>query len=300
MGGASVVLGGGGVVGLAWETGLLAGLAEAGCELSTSEDVIGTSAGSVTGAWLAEGRDFSALACDQQTGVDAIRAEPAGEAAISDERRQHLIEMFSTWSAIERFEPRDGRELGRIAHAAATGPEADWLASIERQLGSSDWPAALRVTAVDTGSGELRVFGRSSGVALVRAVAASCTVPAFFPPVRIEGRPHIDGGIASGTHADLALARQPERVLVIAPFDGRSPGIGAVMERQRNRELARLRDADIEVALIAPSSEAFGAMGPNFMDASRRAAAVEAGVAQGRREAASAALKRWRVSAATH
>ena len=168
------------------------------------------------------------------------------------------------------------------------------------QLGTADWPAGLRVTAVDSRSGELRVFERSSGVPLVRAVAASCTVPAFFPPVVIEGRPHIDGGIASGTHADLALARQPERVLVIAPFDGRSPGIGAVMERQRDRELARLRDADREVALIAPSSEAFAAMGPNFMDASRRAAAVEAGVAQGRREAASAALKRWRDSAAMH
>ncbi len=38
-------------------------------------------------------------------------------------------------------------------------------------------------------------------------------------------------------------------------------------------------------------------MEPNFMDVSRRAAAVEAGALQGRREAASPALKVWRDSA---
>ena len=264
-----MVLGGGGVVGLAWETGLLAGLAEAGCGLGGADEVIGTSAGSITGTWLAEGRDFAALVRDQQKGVGAIPVEPAAEPAIPDERRRHLAEMFATWSAIESYEPKHGRELGRIAHASPTGPEEEWIASIGRQLGSTEWPAALRVTAVETGSGELRVFERSSGVPLVHAVAASCTVPAFFSPVRIGGRPHIDGGIASGTHADLALARRPDRVLVIAPFDRRSPGIGTVMERQRDEELARLRDAGVEVALIAPSDEAFVAMGPNFMDASR-------------------------------
>ncbi len=293
---ASVVLGGGGIIGLAWEIGLLAGLAEAGCDLGASDEVIGTSAGSVTGTWLAAGRDFASLAHDQQTGDGTIAVAPAEETRLPDKRRQHLIEMFATWSAIERFAPQHGRALGRIAHAAATGPEAAWLASVERQLGTADWPAGLRVTAVDSRSGELRVFERSSGVPLVRAVAASCTVPAFFPPVVIGGRPHIDGGIASGTHADLALARRPDRVLVIAPFDRRSPGIGAVMERQRDEELARLRDAGVEVALIAPSPEAFVAMGPNFMDVSRRAAAVEAGALQGRREAASPALKVWRDS----
>ena len=297
MRGVSVVLGGGGVVGLAWETGLLAGLAEAGCDLGASDEVIGTSAGSVTGTWLASGRDFGPLADAQRTGVATIAVAPAAETALPDERRRHLIEMFATWSAIERFEPQHGRALGRIAHAAATGPEAAWLASVERQLGTADWPAGLRVTAIDSRSGELRVFERDSGVPLVRAVAASCTVPAFFPPVLIGGRPHIDGGIASGTHADLALARRPDRVVVIAPFDRRSPGIGAVMERQRDEELARLRDAGVEVALIAPSPEAFVAMGPNFMDVSRRAAAVEAGALQGRREATSPALKVWRDSA---
>jgi NTE family protein len=294
MGGASVVLGGGGVVGMAWETGLLAGLAEAGCDLGAADEVIGTSAGSVTGTWLASGRDFGPLAEAQRAGDGAIAVAPAGGQAIPDEQRRHLAEMFATWSAIEHFEPQHGRELGRIAHAAPTGPEAAWIASIERQLDTADWPAALRVTAVDTQSGELRVFARSSGVPLVRAVAASCTVPAFFPPVVIEGRPYIDGGIASGTHADLALARRPDRVLVITPFDRRSPGIGAVMERQRDEELSRLRDAGVEVSLIAPSPEAFAAMGPNFMDASRRAAAVDAGAEQGRREAASPALKTWR------
>ena len=48
----ALVLGGGGITGIAWEIGVLAGLAEAGVDLSTADLVVGTSAGSVVGAGL--------------------------------------------------------------------------------------------------------------------------------------------------------------------------------------------------------------------------------------------------------
>jgi NTE family protein len=46
----ALVLGAGGITGIAWEWGILAGLAEAGVDLAGAGLVIGTSAGSVVGA----------------------------------------------------------------------------------------------------------------------------------------------------------------------------------------------------------------------------------------------------------
>src|ERR1700712_5206972 len=57
----ALVLGGGGITGIAWEIGLLAGLAEAGTDLSGADLVVGTSAGSVVGAQITSGEDLEAM-----------------------------------------------------------------------------------------------------------------------------------------------------------------------------------------------------------------------------------------------
>src|ERR1700681_4453810 len=64
-GGRALVLGGGGVTGIAWETGLLAGLAEAGIDLTSADLVVGTSAGSVVGAQILSGVSIKALYAEQ-------------------------------------------------------------------------------------------------------------------------------------------------------------------------------------------------------------------------------------------
>ena len=51
----ALVLGGGGVTGIAWETGLIAGLAGLGIDLAAADVIIGTSAGSVVGTDIACG-----------------------------------------------------------------------------------------------------------------------------------------------------------------------------------------------------------------------------------------------------
>ena len=51
----ALVLGGGGITGIAWEIGVLAGLAEAGVDLTGADLVVGTSAGSVVGAQITSG-----------------------------------------------------------------------------------------------------------------------------------------------------------------------------------------------------------------------------------------------------
>ena len=48
------------------------------------------------------------------------------------------------------------------------------------------------------------VFDAASDVRLLDAVGASCAVPGIWPPVTINGRRYIDGGIRSAANADLA------------------------------------------------------------------------------------------------
>ena len=197
----ALVLGGGGIVGIAWEAGVIAGLAERGVQLAAAEDVIGTSAGSLVGAWLAGRRDFAELATTQAapaTSAGGGRRGPTPDPAT-------LTRIFRTWMGFENVGPEQARELGALALQAPTPPEERSVAWIARELGTSEWPSRLRVTAADAESGELRVFDAKSGVRLERGVAASCCVPGIFAPVSIGGRRYVDGGVLSGTHADLAL-----------------------------------------------------------------------------------------------
>jgi len=54
----ALVLGAGGITGIAWHLGVLTGLRAAGVDLTGADLVVGTSAGSVTGALLTAGLDL--------------------------------------------------------------------------------------------------------------------------------------------------------------------------------------------------------------------------------------------------
>jgi NTE family protein len=279
----ALVLGGGGITGLAWETGLLAGLALRGADLAGAVDVVGTSAGSIAGSWITTGRDLLREAEAQMHG-------PAEPASGEPPDPQRVARMYARWSSIQAYSPEDGREVGAIALEVGEAHENLWVDAIGRRVDDAPWPTTLRVTAVDAGSGEVRVFDAASGAVLARAVAASCAVPAIAPTVGIDGRRYMDGAVPTGTHADRALEREARSVLVVAAFDERTPGIGPLMARAREAELTRLREAGARVAVIRPSQRAAEAM-RNAMDVSQRAAAAEAGLEQGRSETAS--LDEW-------
>jgi len=72
----ALVLGGGGPVGIAWEAGMIAGLAEAGIDLAAADFILGTSAGSVVGAQLAMGRTAASLAASF-TGKSEMPSSPS-------------------------------------------------------------------------------------------------------------------------------------------------------------------------------------------------------------------------------
>jgi NTE family protein len=261
----ALVLGGGGITGIAWELGMLAGLLEHGVDLRDADLIVGTSAGSVVGAQIATG-------VDPQERYAAQLAPADGEVAAALGRGTML--RFGL-AMIGRRDPQRVRaRIGRIARQAQTVPEAERIAVIARRLPVHEWPRrALRIAAVDAHSGEFVALDRDAGVPLVEAVAASCAVPGVWPPVSAGGRRFIDGGMRSPANADLAAGCS--RVVVLAPVvRGIGPLVGV------DAQVAALRAEGARVALASPDPAAVAAIGRNVLDPARRAGAARAGRAQ--------------------
>ncbi|MCR6489671.1 patatin-like phospholipase family protein [Amycolatopsis sp. OK19-0408] len=271
MGGQALVLGGGGVAGIAWTTGLLVGLAEHGQDLTGADLFVGTSAGSAVAAQVTSGLSLEELFARQ---VDPARQAPEIPAEIDFEKFAADFGGAVT-GATDPAEIR--RAVGKLALAAPTVPEAERHAVIEARLPSHDWPEQrLVIVAVDAETGEPRRFDRASGVSLVDAVAASCAVPGVWPAVTIEGRRYVDGGVRSAENADYAAGAT--RVTVISPLGADSP---LPMEKPLSAVLDDLRAAGAAVTLVTPDEEAVAAIGENPLDPTARTPAAEAGRAQG-------------------
>jgi NTE family protein len=272
----TLVLGGGGVAGIAWMTGLLAGVADAGLDLRTAETVIGTSAGSTVGAQLTSGLGFEELFARQ-----ADPALQADEIAVEFDAESFL----GKWAAVaaESASPADmRRRAGALALAAETVPEAERRAVIASRLPVHQWPVRQRllIVAVDAESGEPLVLDRECGVPLVDAVAASCAVPMVWPPATVDGgRRCIDGGILSNDNAQLALGTGAERVLIVLPLP---PEVMPRALGPFEDVVAALRKEGARVAVIVPDAASTEAIGSNPLDPGTRTPAAHAGRAQGR------------------
>jgi len=259
----ALVLGGGGVTGIAWELGMIAGLAAAGIDLAGARLVVGTSAGSSVAAQLASGTPVEELYAGQ--------LRPAtGELSATLTRGMVLRYVLTALSS--RDEARARARLGRMALRARTGATVQERRSvIGSRLPSTQWPTDRRllITAVDAENGALRVFDADPGVSLLDAVTASCAVPLVWPPVPIGGRFYLDGGVRSPANADLATGA--DRVVVLAPIDRSGRPSGRV-----GRQLASL-GAGVRSVMITPDGPARAAIGPNVLDPGHRASAARAG-----------------------
>jgi NTE family protein len=259
------VFGGGGIAGVAWEAGIVLGLQRAGVDLASADIIVGTSAGSIVGSHVAFGADLQALAMRQASGTAGPAAPPPVDLQAI---MAALAPIFDP--ALDPVEAR--RRVGATAVTAKAGPEEAHIARIAALLPAREqWPQRrLLVTAVDTGTGELTVWQRDSGVPLERAVASSCAVPGVYPPVTIGGRRYMDGGIRSGTNADLAAGASAVIVL---------DAVGHLTPRDAlQAELAALGTASTFV--ITPDEDAAAVIGTNLLDAAVWAPALEAGLAQ--------------------
>ena len=270
-----LVLGGGGITGIAWETGLLHGLAEAGLDLTAADRVIGTSAGSIIGAQITSDIPLAELYRRQllapaELGDGGVPLATIGLGVVAG----FAVSLLQARGDITRF----GRVLGaRAVKAAARGrtpsiPER--YQQVDLRISGLSWPDRdLVVTAVDVATGELAAFGPRGHwpeVALRDAVNASCAVPCVYPPIPIAGRTYVDGGVRSISNADLADGC--DVVVALTPSDR---GIGPIRSAS-----AQLTDLGVRHLLIAPDEASKAAIGKNVLDPAARPPSARAGYAQ--------------------
>jgi NTE family protein len=263
--GKALVLGGGGLAGIAWLTGIIYGLARAGVDLADADYVIGTSAGATVAAQVTSGVPIATWFERQvDPALQNVELPPAGlPVAQLFDILLRLAEEFP--DAAERR-----RQVGALALATETVPEAVRLAAVADRLPGLTWPARpVAVTAVDATTGERQLFDRDSGVDLATAVAASSAVPGVWPPVTIGGTRWVDGGMASSCNADLVAGYA--RVLVLAP-----------MPDADLADQVSLIATSGRVEVVVPDEESRTAFGLNPLDPAVRGPSARAGAAQGR------------------
>ena len=272
----ALVLAGGGVAGIAWETGFLLGVQDAqpaaADRLLDADVLLGTSAGSAVAAQISSGVPLAELYARQ---ISENSRELAPQIEIDD-----LMAFFEAVGGGERMSLSDRlREIGKRAVAADTVAEDVRRAVIAHRLPSHRWPdRRLQVTAIDVDTGERVLFGRDSGVPLVDAVAASCAVPVVWPPATIGERRFMDGGIGSSANVDAATSADAVVMLSPAPEPGLSPFGGSLAH-----ELAEHPARTLGIFADDASITAFGR---NPLDPACRAPSAAAGRDQGRRQAA--------------
>jgi NTE family protein len=282
----ALVLGGGGSAGNAWLIGVIAGLFDAGLDVTEADLIIGTSAGSTAAAQIS-GASPTQLLAGILSAAQRQRTGPAG----SDRGRvpmgpvaDHMRRTSEIIAAAEN--PADmRRRMGAAAlemDAASDGSgQAQWRAIVAARLPSQRWPEqTVLITAVDAHTGEPVVFDRRSGVDLADAVAASCANGFGVPPYGIGDSRYIDGGYRrSSENADLAAGYG--RVLVLSPLGGRTRH-PLDWGMQLAAQVDELRAGGSRVETILPDSDSRNAFGTNLMDLSTRPPAAQAGYEQGR------------------
>jgi NTE family protein len=306
-GGRALVLGGGGVLGFAWSVGALRAWQDhTGIDPRRSELVLGTSAGSVLGTLLACGVSVHVIERHHQ-GVP-LPADPGIEWTYEDE-----VGALPPWPGWRPGSPR--LVLDAVRHLRSTPPAVALSGLLPRGRGTlqpihdmiaatslatlpgQNWPLrpTVWIVGTDYDSGRRVIFGRDRvSAVLADAVCASCAIPAWYPPVEIDGRRFIDGGAASNASVDVLLPLVEmgsiREVLVVVPmaaqeFDRpRSPVTR--LERVVRRAITRgieadaqgLRAAGAEVSILAPVAADLTEMGPNLMNPKRRTQVLQTAI----------------------
>jgi NTE family protein len=278
----ALVLAGGGAAGNAWELGLIAGLSEAGLDVTKADLIIGTSAGSTVAAQITSGIGPAEL----YAAILAEVPQPHAGGSGSDRGGASPISgpNYLDWSNGIIDAAENASEMRRTMGAAALDRDTSdgsnqtrWRDIVAARLPTRNWPQQpVLITAVDARTGEPVVFDRHSGIELVDAVAASTSA---MTPYSIGQDRYINGGYRRSENADLAAGCGP--VLVLSPFGGRSR-----MPREWGMDLAtqvdELRAAGSKVETVFPDSGAGDVFDANALDPSTRRQAARGGYDQGR------------------
>lgn len=295
-----LVLGGGGVLGGAWMVGALTALQEVhGLDPRDADLLVGTSAGSVTGALLGAGVSVAEL-CAHQLG-EPSRSGPLArigwdyETATGGSRPPRPKWGLGSAGLVAQGAGRL-RQLPPTAVLSALMPEGRGslemvgrlVQAVQDEIGApvAGWSPhpGVRVVAMDFESGRRVVFGDpvSPPASLAEAVMASCAVPGWYSPMTIHGVRYIDGGASSSTNIDVAADEDLDEIFVLAPtvsFSTDHPSAPAArmerawrdrVTRRALREVAKVHATGTDVTVLGPGPEDLAAIGFNLMDVTRR------------------------------
>ncbi|HEX6475910.1 MAG TPA: patatin-like phospholipase family protein [Acidimicrobiales bacterium] len=276
-----LVLGAGGVVGLAYHSGVLHALEEeGGIRLASADLIVGTSAGAAIAAYLRSGWSTA----------DFWNEALAGRGEDRDGWGDILAPNFDTPLELVQRGVGSAYVLGRSMLRIPVPPVpavlrrvfpgglfamAEGRERLEAELPAA-WPSKpLWLCAVDIGSGRRVVLGRDDDphVDLPRAVQASCAIPGVFPPVRVGDHVLVDGGAHSTTNLDLAASAGCDLIIGVAPLAYDPAGSpGPVMQLARRvparalaQEAGAARRKGAEVLLLRPTAAEVRAHGINLM-----------------------------------
>ncbi|MGY1810885.1 patatin-like phospholipase family protein [Blastococcus sp. SYSU D00669] len=286
-----LVLGGGGVVGQAYHSGVLAVLQhDFGFDARRADLIVGTSAGSITGTLLRLGvspEDLAAwtvkapLSSDGDVLEQLAGTEPPELAPFRPLDVIRRPARLPGWEMVHRAVTRPWRFRPMAAGLALLAPGrhdiAEQLAAL-RELEDGGWPDSLWITAVRRRDGRRVVFGRpgSPPAPLHLAVAASCAVPGYFTPVTVAGHAYVDGGVHSPTNAALLRHCGLDLVIVVSPMSG-PPGLRPdfyaatrrYSARLLRREVRALEKAGVQTVVFTPGQPEQAAMGDDMMSRAR-------------------------------
>lgn len=293
-----LVLGAGGVVGQAYQAGVLAALErEVGWDPRQASVIVGTSAGSVTGAALRVGVPATDLAAStygtplsRRGGALLERILPADAGPLP---------VPSVMSLLRPWRPPSVALLARTARRPlAFRPEVAAMTMVPRgQIDITDrahgldefigetWPEGLRICTVRRSDGGRVVFGRAGSppARLSAAVLASCAIPGYFKPVVIGGREYVDGGVHSITNADVLKDDDLDIVVIVSSMSashGNAHGADGPLRRavhnRMEREVRRLQENGIAVISLEPGTASRHVMGLRAMAEDRGPRVIEA------------------------
>ena len=292
-----LVLGAGGTVGQAYHAGVLAALEnDLGWDPRTADVVLGTSAGSVTGTLLKLGVPASDLAAWAVQAPLSVESDEAHH-WLNGERPEFPPFTVSHWMRAWRLpSPRLVARVARRPWAFRPSVAAMTLAPTGRvdlmeiapglrQASPDNWPEGLMICAARRNDGARVVFGRvgSPSASVSEAVAASCAIPGYFAPVKIDGQEYFDGGVHSPSNADVLRSMDLDLVIAVSPMSA-AGGLRRTTDglyrysvhRRLERELAKLVKRGTTVVRIEPGAKALASMGVNMMAVDRSDRVVQA------------------------
>lgn len=263
----ALVLGGGGITGIAWESGVLAGLIDSGILVNHADKILGSSAGSYVGSILANGQNMKTYyeqLANNRDNADNAQLDPS----LFELWREAFVEGKTDEQII-------GKYLGDIINKSpSTVSLEERERSVRKRIGNVDWTFQLEITAINAKTGTLESFNETSGISLMEAVMASGAVPGIWPHVDMLGASWIDGGMISSTNARL-MANYKD-IIILAPLDQKQGLVPSVYE-----DVETLK-TNSNVTLITPNQDSRNIIGTNIYSSQHIKEIGDAGYQQGK------------------